>query len=337
MTATWIQTYTGRAFDLHDPKPEQVDPYDIAHSLSLCPRYTGHARGLYSVGQHSLHVAQLVPPRLRLRALLHDSPEYVLGDWSSPLKQLMRQHAPFMIELERRVERVIEERFGLAPAEPWEHDEIKRADRVMLATEKRDLLGPSPRPNWGESSGAPLHVLSEERAFDPDALGDYFEQHEVGVVKITPSHLKGLLQAARPERVLPRHTLVLGGEAASSELLRRVEALGKFQAEHLQLVAKPGVDVAYANVQIWLDQATGNVLKRQDFSVSGKLLRTTYYPQWNRVWSESKRADVYFPKEIRIFDEVQTDNKTTIVLQEIDLKTLDDAIFTKAYLESKSR
>lgn len=116
-----------------------------------------------------------------------------------------------------------------------------------------------------------------------------------------------------------------------------LETLGKFQVEHLQLTAKPGVDVAYASVQLWLDQATGNVLKRQDFAVSGRLVRTLYYPQWSRVYSESKRADVYFPKEIRIFDEIQTANQTTIVMQEIDLKALDDAIFTKAYLESKSR
>jgi hypothetical protein len=114
-------------------------------------------------------------------------------------------------------------------------------------------------------------------------------------------------------------------------------ALGQYQVHHLKLTAKAGVDVAYPTVELWLDQATGNVLKRQDFALSGKLMRTTYYPQWNKLFSESKQAEVYFPKEIRIFDEVQTGNSTTVVIQEVDLKTLDDAIFTKAYLESKSR
>ncbi|MEZ4238004.1 MAG: outer membrane lipoprotein-sorting protein [Myxococcota bacterium] len=113
--------------------------------------------------------------------------------------------------------------------------------------------------------------------------------------------------------------------------------LGKFAVDHLKLAGKSGVDVAYPTVELWLDQATGNVLKRQDFAVSGKLVRTTYYPQWNKLYSESKKAEVYFPKEIRIFDEVQKGNTTTVVIQEVDLKSLDDAIFTKAYLESKSR
>jgi outer membrane lipoprotein-sorting protein len=113
--------------------------------------------------------------------------------------------------------------------------------------------------------------------------------------------------------------------------------LGQFKVDHLLLTAKPGMDVAYATVRLWLDQSTGNVLKRQDFAVSGKLVRTTYYPQWNRVWSESKGAEVYFPQRILIYDEIQTGNQTTVVLQQVDLKPLDDAIFTKAYLESKSR
>lgn len=113
--------------------------------------------------------------------------------------------------------------------------------------------------------------------------------------------------------------------------------LGAFAVDHLKLTSKPGVDVAYPTVELWLDQATGNILKRQDFALSGKLMRTTYYPQWNKLYSESKKAEVYFPKEIRIYDEVQTGNSTTVVIQEVDLKSLDDAIFTKAYLESKSR
>lgn len=115
------------------------------------------------------------------------------------------------------------------------------------------------------------------------------------------------------------------------------EPLGKLTTDHLKLTAKPGVDVAYPTVDLWLDQQTGNVLKRQDFALSGKLMRTTYYPHWNKLFSESKRAEVYFPKEIHIFDEVQKGNTTTVVIQEVDLKSLDDAIFTKAYLESKSR
>ena len=115
------------------------------------------------------------------------------------------------------------------------------------------------------------------------------------------------------------------------------ETLGKYKVNHLKLTAKEGVDVAYPILELWLDQATGNELKRQDFALSGKLMRTTYYPEWQKMHSETKNADVYFAKEVRIFDEVEKGNSTTVVIQEVDLAPLDDSIFTKAWLESKSR
>ena len=86
-----------------------------------------------------------------------------------------------------------------------------------------------------------------------------------------------------------------------------------------------------------MDQKTSNILKRQDFALSGKLLRTTYYPTWKKIYSESKGADVWFPKEIRIFDEIEKENKTVIAIKEVDLSPLQENIFTKAWLESKSR
>lgn len=115
------------------------------------------------------------------------------------------------------------------------------------------------------------------------------------------------------------------------------EKLGNFTTHHLKLTAKAGIDVAYPVVEVWIDKATTNVLKRQEYAVSGKLMRTSLYPSWVKQYSPSKGADVYTPKEIRIFDEVQKGNDTTIVLQNVDLNGLDDSIFTKAWLESKSR
>lgn len=115
------------------------------------------------------------------------------------------------------------------------------------------------------------------------------------------------------------------------------EALGSYTVEHLKLKVVPGQDVAYPAADLWIDKGTGNVLKRQDFADSGRLMRTTYYPGWNKVYSESKKADVYFPKEVRIIDEVEKGTQATIVIQEVDLKPLDKNIFTKAWLESKSR
>ena len=115
------------------------------------------------------------------------------------------------------------------------------------------------------------------------------------------------------------------------------EKLGKYAVHHLKLAAKEGADVAYPVVEIWLDQDSGNVMKLQELALSGKLMRTVYYPAWNKIFSPSKKADVYFPKEIRIFDEIEKGTSTVVVLQQVDLAPLDPNIFTKAWLESKSR
>ena len=74
-------------------------------------------------------------------------------------------------------------------------------------------------------SGRQLHLITQDLAFDPDGFAAYMHEHAVDVLKIVPSHLQALLHAARPEQVLPRHTLVLGGEATGWPLLERIAAL----------------------------------------------------------------------------------------------------------------
>ena len=158
----WIQTFTGRAFDLSSPQPEQVCIEDIAHALANCCRYAGHSRWHYSVAQHSLLVAEIVAatdPELALTALLHDAAEAYIGDWSSPLKALMRRGRDHdggggvwsPLNIEQAVERAIGKRFGvdLTTRNPV----IKAADLIALATEKRDLFGPAPQAGWGDATG----------------------------------------------------------------------------------------------------------------------------------------------------------------------------------------
>lgn len=115
------------------------------------------------------------------------------------------------------------------------------------------------------------------------------------------------------------------------------DTLGRYAAWRLRLVAKAGTDVPYPEVRLWVDQATGNVLKREDRALSGRLMRTSYYPKWEKVFSESKGADVYIPREIRLFDEVEKGNRTTVLIRQTDLAPLPANIFTKAWLESRSR
>lgn len=115
------------------------------------------------------------------------------------------------------------------------------------------------------------------------------------------------------------------------------EKLGKFTTYKLSLKAKEGVDVAYPMVKLWVDKETSNILKRQEFALSGRLMRTGYYPKWQKLYSESKKAEVWYPQEMRFYDEVEKANSTVIVIKAVDLHPLEANIFTKAWLESKSR
>ena len=147
----WFQSYTGKAIHVLDPREEDIDIVDIAHSLSLVNRFGGHTACCdeagrpcgYNVGQHSYMVGMIVErthPELSLAGHLHDSSEAYLGDVIRPLKLVL----PGYKEIEKKWERIIGRRFGLGDLLTEMPDVIKRADNVMLATERRDLLSDGP-------------------------------------------------------------------------------------------------------------------------------------------------------------------------------------------------
>ena len=113
--------------------------------------------------------------------------------------------------------------------------------------------------------------------------------------------------------------------------------LGAFKTHILELKAKDGVDVAFPVIKLWVDVTNSNVLKREEYALSGRLMRTGYYPKWRKLYSESKKAEVWFPQEMRFFDEVDKSNQTTVLIKSVDLNSLEANLFTKAWLESKSR
>ena len=142
---TWIQTYTGRRFDILDPRPEDVCLEDIAHALSMQCRFNGHCREFYSVGEHSVRVARILPPELQAHGLLHDAAEAYIGDMVRPLKQLL----PAFADVERNIMLTVNFRFfGCSYPTDAAKAEIKRADNTMLATEARDLMA-DPPDDWG--------------------------------------------------------------------------------------------------------------------------------------------------------------------------------------------
>jgi uncharacterized protein len=150
--APWIQTRSGIAFDLVDPRPSTVDLGDIAFSLAHINRFTGHV-GCYSVAQHSVLVSHAVLPEHARVALMHDAHEAYVGDISSPLKTLL----PGFKAIEQRVWAAIAERFDLQLELPGD---VKRADLEALMTEARDLLGPAPK-DWG------IDIAPWPRRIDP--------------------------------------------------------------------------------------------------------------------------------------------------------------------------
>ena len=113
--------------------------------------------------------------------------------------------------------------------------------------------------------------------------------------------------------------------------------LGAYTAQVMTLKGKPGIDLAFPVIKLWVDKETKNVLKRQEFALSGKLMRTMYYPTWLKAFSESKGSDVWYPQQIRIYDEVEKSNSTVMVLKTVDFRPLEQNLFTKAWVESKSR
>jgi hypothetical protein len=113
--------------------------------------------------------------------------------------------------------------------------------------------------------------------------------------------------------------------------------LGAYTAQVMTLKGKPGLDLAFPVLKLWVDKVTSNILKRQEFALSGRLLRTSYYPKWKKAFSESKKTEVWFPEEMRFYDEVEKENSTMIVIKSVDMKPLEPNLFTKAWLESKSR
>lgn len=158
-----IQTFSGIYFNLLNPCPEDVRIDDIAHALANLCRFGGHTRRFYSVAQHSLLVAELVPPGLAFQALLHDAAEAYCGDMVSPLKMCV----PGYVTIQKRIEAAIAERFNIPAELP---DEIKRADLVALATERRDLMPWCERP-WQCLDGIeprryPIYAMQPDNAHE---------------------------------------------------------------------------------------------------------------------------------------------------------------------------
>jgi uncharacterized protein len=139
---------SGRRLDLLNPAPLDIEVEDIAHGLAFVARWNGQTRGdwPYSVAEHSLLVEEIftranpaLDARWRLAALLHDAPEYVLGDMISPVKAAVGQGYG---ELDARLSAAVHLRFGLPALLPGAVKKaIKAADKVSAWLEAVEIAG----------------------------------------------------------------------------------------------------------------------------------------------------------------------------------------------------
>lgn len=133
----FMQTFSGGLYWPMDPRVEEVNILDIAHSLSMQCRYTGHTSKFYSVAEHSYHVSTIVAPHLALLGLLHDATEAYLTDVARPVKRHLANYK----DIEQANWLVIARKFGLPAVMP---KQIHDADAAMLAAERAVLMKPLP-------------------------------------------------------------------------------------------------------------------------------------------------------------------------------------------------
>ena len=168
----YLQTVSGRFVNPFDPDPTQLDIQDIARALANTCRFGGHCRSFYSVAQHSVIVSELVEqrggdPEDVFAALMHDAGEAYLGDMPHPLKHRSALGEAFK-HAEKHLEQALQARFKIKPDVP----EIKRADRALLATERRAFSAED--WHWPELEGIEpldLHLT----AWSPDEAAARFQ------------------------------------------------------------------------------------------------------------------------------------------------------------------
>ncbi len=190
----WQRMLSGRRLDLLDPTPVDIEIEDIAHGLAFVARWNGQTKGdfAYSVAEHSLLVEEIygrlvpsTPIKWRLAALLHDAPEYVIGDMISPVKAAV---GPSYGELDDRLATAIHVRFGLPAAIPKTvKQKIKKADRISAWMEATQIAGFTKteadkffgRPDPTVMEGLQIHLRPPV-----EVRRDYTERHKTLIAQL---------------------------------------------------------------------------------------------------------------------------------------------------------
>lgn len=161
-SSAWIQTMTGKKFDVLNPRAEDVDFVDVAHSLAHQCRFNGHTKQFYSVAHHCVVMSKHVPPAFALHALLHDAAEAYIGDMPAPVKA---QFPEFSL-MESAIMLAVYEAAGMEPWTMEAHETVYLYDMRMLLTERNQLLGAPPEP-W-PLDGLNLEPVNVRLSCEPD-------------------------------------------------------------------------------------------------------------------------------------------------------------------------
>lgn len=183
----WQRMLSGRRLDLLDPTPVDIEVEDIAHGLAFVARWNGQTRGdwPYSVAEHSLLVEQIFTQlnpaagsKWQLAALLHDAPEYVIGDMISPVKAAV---GPGYGEMDLRLTAAVHLRFGLPAVLPAPiKKQIKVADKISAWAEAVQIAGFSEAEAdrfFGRPAEAMLRGLSIRLRPPAVVRADYVARH----------------------------------------------------------------------------------------------------------------------------------------------------------------
>ena len=117
-----------------------------------------------------------------------------------------------------------------------------------------------------------------------------------------------------------------------------VDKLGSYTVTKIKLTARSKEETAYPLLVVWIESTKRNILKREEYSATGKLLRSVYYPKWEEMKTgQAQKPTVWVATEMRIYDEIEKGRNTIVQLKEASFDPLAPSLFSKAWVEGKSR
>jgi hypothetical protein len=166
----------GHKINVFDPKPEEIDIYDIAHALACNSRFNGHLKHFVSVAEHSIACSRYCRPEHALAALLHDGAEAYLSDVPRPIKAFLPEYN----KIDAKLSQVILDKFDIEKIP----QEVKILDRQMCLAEADDSGHDT--KSWGEDHSIYGHIDYKPKYWTPEVaekkfLERYFELRKLNV------------------------------------------------------------------------------------------------------------------------------------------------------------